>query len=69
MGRKERNTIAIKGLVCCSNRPNFCCTPNRIFDPRVIVKFSVYLFATQNRDFLLEKRYTTHQQTNKTFFS
>jgi len=27
------------------------------------------LFATQNKDFLLEKRYTTHQQNNKTNFS
>jgi len=26
------------------------------------------LFATQNRDFLLEKRYTTHQQNRKTTF-
>jgi len=29
-------------------------------------KFSVSLFVTQNRDFLLEKRYTTRQQNNKT---
>jgi len=27
------------------------------------------LFATRNRDFLLEKRYTTHQQNTKTNFS
>jgi len=26
------------------------------------------LFATQNRDFLLAKRYTTHQQINNFFF-
>jgi len=32
------------------------------------LKFSVCLFVTQNRDFLLEKRYTTHQQNNKTIF-
>jgi len=61
-GRKERNSIAIKRHVCCSNRPNFWCTPNVIF------KFSVCLFATQNRDFLLAKRYTTHQQINNFFF-
>jgi len=32
------------------------------------IKFSVCLFATQNKDFLLEKRCTTHQQNNKTNF-
>ena len=53
-GHKDRNSIAIKRFVCCSNRPTFFCTPNAIF------KFSVCLFATQNRYFLLEKRYTTH---------
>ena len=35
---------------------------------RVIFRFSVCLFATQNKDFLLEKRCTTHQQNNKTTF-
>ena len=46
-GHKERNSIAIERLVCCSNRPNFFCTPNIIFYSRVIFKFSVCLFATQ----------------------
>jgi len=47
---------------------NFCCTPNAI-DSRVIFKVSVCFFATQNRNFLLEKRCTTHQQkTNFCFF-
>ena len=56
-GRKERNSIAIRRLVCCSSRPNVCCTPNAMLDSRVIFtsKFSVSLFGTQNRDFLLEK--------------
>jgi len=35
-GRKERNSTAIKRLVCCSNRPKFCCTPNASFDFRAI---------------------------------
>jgi len=70
-GRKERHSIAIKRLVRCSNRPNFCCTPKATFDFGVILKFCVYLFATQKRYFLLEKWYTAHQQNNKTicFFS
>ena len=38
------------------------------FDSRVIANFFACLFPTQNRDFLLEKRYTTHQQNNKTIF-
>ena len=42
-GRKRRNSIVDKRLVCCSNRPNFCCAPNAIFDSRVIFKFSVCL--------------------------
>jgi len=67
-GRKERNSNAIKRLVCCSNSPNSCCTPEAIFDFRVIFKFSVCLFATQNRDFLLEKRYTTQHQNRKSTF-
>ena len=67
-GRKERNSIAIKRLVCCSNRPNFCCTPNASFGFGAIFEFSVCLFATQSGDFLLEKRYTTHQQNSKTIF-
>jgi len=29
-GRKERNAVAIKRLVCCSNRLIFCCTPRRL---------------------------------------
>jgi len=29
--RKERSSIAIKRLVCCSNTSNFCCKPNAIF--------------------------------------
>jgi len=67
-GRKERNSIAIRRLVCCSSKPNVCCTPNALLDSRVIftLKFSVSLFGTQNRYFLPEKRYTTHQQKNKT---
>ena len=67
-GRKERNCIAIRRLVCYSSRPNVCCTPNAMLDSRIIftLKFSVSLFGTQNRDFLLEKRYKTHQQNNKT---
>ena len=65
-GRKEKNSIA--SLACCSNKPNFCCTPKGIFDSRVIFKFSVSLFAIQNRDFLLEKRFATHQQNTKTIF-
>jgi len=38
-----------------------------MLDSRVIFtsKFSVSLFGTQKRDFLLEKRYTTHQENNK----
>jgi len=67
-GRKERIFIAIKRLVCCSDITKFCCTPNAIFDSRVIFHFSVCLFATQNRDFLLEKWFTTHQQMNKAIF-
>jgi len=50
-GRKERNSIAIERLICCSNRPNFFCTPNAIFYSRVIFKFSVCLFATQKSTF------------------
>ena len=68
VGRKEKISIAFIRLVCCSNKPNFCCTPNASFDSRVIFKFSVCLFVTQSRDFLLEKRYTTHQQNCKTIF-
>ena len=39
-----------------------------MLNSRVIftLKFSVSLFGTQNTGFLLEKRYTTHQQNNKT---
>jgi len=51
-----------KRLVCCSNRPNFCCTPNAIFYSRITFKFSVCFFGTENRDFLLEK---DTQHTNK----
>jgi len=65
MQATQRNSIAIKRPVCCSN---VCCTPKAIFYSRVFFKFSVCLFATQNRDFVLEKRYTTHQQNNKTIF-
>jgi len=50
-GRKERNSIAIERLVCCSNRPNFFCTPIAIFYSRVIFKFSVCLFANQKSTF------------------
>jgi len=28
-GRKERNSAAIKRLICCSNWSNFCCTANQ----------------------------------------
>jgi len=42
-GRKNRKSIVVKRLVFCSNRPKFCCTPNAIFDSRVIFKFSVCL--------------------------
>jgi len=66
-GLKEKSSIAIRRLVCSSSRPNVCCTPNAMLDSKVIftLKFSVSLFGTQNRDFLLEKRYTTHQENNK----
>jgi len=67
-GGKERSSTAIKIYVCCSNRPIFCCTPDAIFDSRVTYKFYVCLFAAQNWNFLLVKRYTTHQQNNKTIF-
>jgi len=67
-GRKERNSIEIKRLFCCSNRPKFFCTPNPSFDFRAIFEFSVCLFAAQSRDFLLEKRYTTHQPNIKPIF-
>ena len=36
VGCKERSSIAIERLVCCSNRSNFFCTPHAIFDSRVI---------------------------------
>ena len=64
---QNRNSIAIRKLVCRSNTPNFWCTPNVIFDSRVIFKFSVCLFATQNRNFLLAKRCTRHQQIKNHF--
>jgi len=70
-GRKERNSTEIERLVCCSNGRNICCTPNAIFysfDSRVHFKFSLCLFATYNRDFLLEKKYTTDQQNDKIIF-
>jgi len=35
VGCKERSSIAIERLVCCSNRSNFFCTPHAIFDSRV----------------------------------
>jgi len=65
-GHKERNSIAIERLVCCSSRPNVFCMPNAIFDYRATFKFSVGLFATQKWNFLLLIRYTTHHQNNKT---
>jgi len=41
----------------------------REFDSRVIANFFVCLFATQNKDFLLEKRYTKHtHKMTKLFF-
>ena len=64
----KRGTPLQLRLVCYSNRPKFCCTPNASFDFRAIFEFSVCLFAAQSRDFLLEKRYTTHQQNSKTLF-
>jgi len=32
-GRKEKNSTAIKRLVCCSNRTNFCCSPAQVLIP------------------------------------
>jgi len=48
-GRKERNSTAIKRLVCCSNKLNLCCTPNAIFDYKEIFKFSVCLFVCDSK--------------------
>ena len=67
-GPQWENSNAIKRLVYCSNSPNFSCRPKAIFDSRVIFKFSVCLSATQNGDFLLEKRYATHERNRKTTF-
>jgi len=39
VGLKKRNSMVVERLVCFSKRPNFCCTPNAIFDSRVIFKF------------------------------
>jgi len=61
--QREELHCSYKRLDWCSNRPIFAARLTEFF---ILGQLLSFLFATQNGDFLLEKRYTTHQPNNKT---